>query len=130
MDGVAEPDFDFRPLPIQLFDIDTTAAALLPVAAVYRITLAPLADLYARGHEPAGLLRSLAHLGDADLATDIDAVPPLAERALSRPNLLWRMQLSTMAPREDIDAVFDFVGDDAEVAVTLMQDDPPPQRRP
>lgn len=92
--------------------------------------MAALADPYARGHEPAALLRSLARLGDTDLAADTDAVPPLAELALSRPNLRWRMQLSTTAPCEDIGAVFDLVGDDAEVAVTLLQDDPPPATPP
>ncbi|OYU19958.1 MAG: chemotaxis protein CheA [Rhodobacteraceae bacterium PARR1] len=115
-----EDTFDFQPLPILIPESDAIDTPAPPAEAAFVITLAPLAELYAHGHEPGALLRALARLGRAELTADIDAIPPLADLVLSRPHLRWRMRLSTAVPREDIDSVFDFVGEDAEVSVTCL----------
>lgn len=112
-----EADFDFQPLAIQIFDPNEGAAGSSPQTGVYEIDFTPLAGLYAHGHEPAAVLRALSRLGEVRLTADLDAVPPLAELNLSQPHLRWRMQLATDAPREDIDAVFEFIGDDADITV-------------
>ena len=114
--GEEEP-FDFQPLPLDFLplpDIPETPAQ----AGGYSITMAPTGELYARGHEPAALLRALAQLGAARVVADTAAVPPLAQLDLARPGLRWRIDLATAAPRADIDAVFEFVGDLAGVTVT------------
>lgn len=115
--GEEDAAFEFQPLPLSILPLGEEE----PTGATYAVTLAPKADLYTRGHEPAALLRALARLGKARLTADLTAIPPLSSLDLSTPALRWRMELETTAAREEIDAVFEFVGDLAEVTVTRIE---------
>ncbi len=117
-----EADFDFQPVPIHI--PDGVAPSITPDPVTYAITLSPLAGLYAHGHEPAALIRALRRLGEVEVIADIDAIRPLAALDLSRPGLRWQMRLTTTKARDEIEAVFDFVGDDAEVTITRLLPEP------
>lgn len=117
-----EADFDFQPVPIHI--PDGVATGIAPDPATYAIALSPLAGLYAHGHEPAALIRALRRLGEVEVIADIDAIRPLAALDLSRPGLRWQMRLTTTKARDEIEAVFDFVGDDAEVTITRLLPEP------
>lgn len=91
-----------------------------PATSAYHIAFEPSADLYAHGHEPAALLRSLAKLGEGRIEADPAAVPVLAALDPDRPALRWTMTLHTAAPREDIKQVFEAVEHLALVAIRLL----------
>lgn len=122
-------DFVFEPLPLDLF---APAEDSSPPAqdGGHAVTLAPTGELYARGHEPAALLRALSQLGDMHLTVDTAAIPALSELDLSRPQLRWQLALPAAVSRDDIDAVFEFVGDAAGVTVSEIAADIPPHVPP
>ena len=112
-----EEPFDFQPLPLDLSPLPETDQVEGKGGVVYSITLMPRAELFACGHEPAALLRALAEMGKPRLFVNFEDVPPLSALDLSEPRLWWQMDLATTASREEIEAIFDFVGDLAEVTV-------------
>lgn len=117
--------FDFQPVVLDIFatddlEPDTPAEDVAEPATGFVITLAPRAELYAAGHEPAALLRALARLGEGRLVADLDAVAPLSELDLGEPRLTWRLDLCTSSSQEDIEAIFDFVEDLARITVQPM----------
>jgi two-component system chemotaxis sensor kinase CheA len=117
-------DFDFQPLTLDLGDLGEAATPAAVAQNSYSISLAPTGQLYARGHEPAAFLRALGQLGEVQLFPDTAAVAPLSQLDLSDPQLRWRMELTTTATREEVDAVFEFLGDSADVAVTDRMPEP------
>lgn len=119
--GATEDDaFDFQPLPLDLMEMAAPADSTEPQPAVYAITLVPSADLYICGHEPVALLRALAELGDLQVIADLSGVPPLSEMDLGQPRVQWQVTLSTFSSREDVDSVFEFVGNLAEVTIVAI----------
>lgn len=132
LDSLAESDntsasvdesFDFQPLPLNIFQADDADSATTPVPIDYVITFAPQAGLYATGHEPAALLRSLQHLGEADVTAELDEIPILSEMDLDNPHLRWRMHLSSHVSLEEIEGVFDFIGDLAQITIMRVARD-------
>lgn len=116
--GGDEEPFDFQPVTLDFLSLPDLVDPAVPAGTAYDITLVPKGELYTLGHEPAALLRALSQLGEARLTVDTAAIPPLSELDLSQAGLRWHMHLTTSAPREEIDAVFDFVGDLAGATVT------------
>lgn len=107
----------FEPLPLDILALPQ------PIAAApqgFAITLAPTAELYARGHEPAALLRALQRLGTLSVRAETGGVAPLQDLDLGRPALCWRITLTGPARREDVEEVFEFVGDLAGIAITPL----------
>lgn len=110
-------EIDFEPVMLDLslaFDAEPPAEA---ASGGFSITIAPSAELYAAGHEPAALLRALAQFGEMRTEIDFDAVPPLAAFDFGASGLRWHVELATAAPIEEVEAVFDFVGDHAGFSI-------------
>jgi len=115
-------DFDFQPLPI---DIGALPGSVDEPEHGYRIVLAPGASFYANGHEPGAVIRSLRRIGKARVSPEADAVPPLSGLDLANPALRWSIELQTEARRDEVDEVFDFVGDLADVTIDALAAAPP-----
>ena len=113
-------NFDFKPVQIDILSAVGLQAGTKFSKRKYNITFRPTGDLYAKGHEPASFLRSLSRLGEIRLEAEIEAIPSLLEINLSQPNLHWRMVLHTTAEKGEIETVFDFVGDLADVSINDM----------
>lgn len=113
----AEEAFAFQPQTIDIFGLSQTEPAATP-PPLLGLVFRPTAAAYAAGHEPLALLRALGELGDLDIRTNLDGIPPLTSLDLSAPGMFWRMELATTAPRQDVEAVFDFVGDLAPVEIS------------
>lgn len=119
--GDMEDDvIDFQPLPLDLLEMAAPADNTEPQPAVYAITLVPSADLYTCGHEPVALLRALAELGDLQVIADPSGVSPLSAMDLGQPRLQWNVTLSTCSSRDDIESIFEFVGNLAEVTIVAI----------
>lgn len=128
-----EGEIAFTPIALDLFapggaaddPVDDAPSGPPARAADFVIRLQPRADLYTVGLEPAALLRSLSKLGEMVVAADTAAITPLAGFDPGQPNLRWQITLRGIARQEDIEAVFEFVGDLAEIAITALPEDAP-----
>lgn len=111
----AEPDeFGFTPV---------MAAPLMPIGADWTITFKPTAETYAKGNDPALLLRELERLGPCKVELDVSALPSFADLTPEDSYLAWTVTLTTDADETAIRDVFDFVAGDC--AVTITQAAPP-----
>jgi two-component system chemotaxis sensor kinase CheA len=101
--------------------------------AHYVVSFHPAPDLFAVGSDPILLLRNLAALGRIDsVKVDSENLPGLAALTTNVSYLAWEVELVTLAPRSEIDEVFEFVLDCATVrigekgAIAAQQADGPP----
>ncbi|HEV8472344.1 MAG TPA: chemotaxis protein CheA [Methylomirabilota bacterium] len=92
------------------------ASASAPAAAadapttVYAIRFLPPRDLLVRGLDPLRLADALAELGEvSELAPEAGALPALAEMDPESAYVGFRCRLQTTRPRQDVEAVFEFV---------------------
>jgi two-component system chemotaxis sensor kinase CheA len=133
--------FEFVPTivsvePIESIDTVEVAPETGLGASNYRIRFAPRGELYGTGNEPLALFRALRQLGDLTVEADAGAVTLLSDFDPSEPRLLWNLTLATEATREEIEAVFEFVADVAELGIEALPDpgklpdggDTPPDR--
>lgn len=133
-------DFEFEPLALDFAATDTAATdtAAAPGAAAagidappatgvttWEIRLAPRADMYMNGHEPAALITALAGLGTVRVAADWADVPSLDDFSADDPQLRWSIRLTTEATEAEIAAIFDFIEDAAAIRISRAPSDPP-----
>jgi two-component system, chemotaxis family, sensor kinase CheA len=106
-------DLDF--IPVRVEELDSPDEA---VEFEYSIIFRPKPELLKNANEPLYILRELRKLGPLDLVVEIDRLPPLAELEADRPYLGWIGTLRTVAKREQLDEVFEFVIGDCELEIT------------
>ena len=84
----------------------------------YLISFRPAPDLFATGTDPALLLRNLSGLGKVfSSKLDYSQLPRLTELRVSTCYLSWQIEVKTLAPRDEIDEIFEFVLDCAAVRI-------------
>ncbi|MBL8940651.1 MAG: chemotaxis protein CheA [Archangium sp.] len=89
-----------------------------PVAkdAVWHVTFQPQPEMFARGQDPALVLRELVSLGSvSEVQAQLDALPSLERLDPERCFLSWRVRLETKATEAELKEVFAFVDDVATV---------------
>lgn len=123
----AEDEIDFVPIVLDIFAGVGEAETATEEPGGQRVSFAPGGDFYAAGHEPVALLRSLGRLGRAEVTADVSDVPLLSALDLREPRMRWDVVFTEPVPQEEIEAVFEFVGDLAGMAITALPgDDPSP----
>jgi two-component system chemotaxis sensor kinase CheA len=86
--------------------------------AVYHIHFAPALHIFSRGTNPLLLLRNLQDVGEVvDIQADISRIPTLAALDPTLCYLSWIAKLRTDRAVSDIEDVFAFVEDDAEIRI-------------
>jgi len=88
-----------------------------PAKSRWEILFRPDAELFTRGGNPILLMRDLSSLGDCDVKTHIDRVPPLHEIEPTSCYLWWTATLQTEAEIDAIRDVFMFVEDCGELEI-------------
>jgi two-component system chemotaxis sensor kinase CheA len=138
-DMVGEPmdefDIDFVPVMVTLNGADETpepialapAAAdsfeAAPMAAANRwiIRFTPHSELYARANDPLLLFRELATLGQLEIRTLIDEIPPLADFEPFGVYCSWELTLtSATAGEAQIAEVFEFVDGNCDLEIVSV----------
>ncbi|MCU0701629.1 MAG: chemotaxis protein CheA [Myxococcaceae bacterium] len=90
--------------------------------STWHVTFQPQPEMFARGQDPALVLRELVDLGsEAEVKALLDGLPPLEALDPERCFLGWRVRLVTTAPEATIRDVFSFVDD---VATVLLEREP------
>ena len=77
----------------------------------------PNADMLRNGSDPLLLIRQLRQLGELNLSVDAERLPELMTMRPEIPYLGWTGALRTEATREQLQDIFDFVGD-CEITIT------------
>ena len=102
-------DIDFMPVKADTF----SDAALRS----FEITFRPHADMLRNGSDPLLLMRQLRQLGVLELSADAERLPDLKTMRPEIAYLSWTGMLRTEATREQLQDLFDFVGD-CEISLT------------
>jgi len=110
-------------------DADLSAAAPSTVAPAepevtgerrFCIAFAPHSEMLQKANEPLLLVRQLRRLGGVGVEADTSRVPQLAALDPEAAYLSWTYTLDTGAPQSAIHEVFEFVEDDCDLQVTLL----------
>jgi two-component system chemotaxis sensor kinase CheA len=88
-----------------------------PVLRSFTIMFRPNSDMLRNGSDPLLLLRQLRQLGELELSADTSRLPDLKSMRPEVPYLSWAATLRTAASREQLQELFDFVGD-CEITIT------------
>lgn len=83
----------------------------------FEIAFRPNADMLRNGSDPLLLMRQLRQLGELELSADAERLPDLTSLRPEIAYLSWTGTLRTEATREQLQDIFDFVGD-CEIAIT------------
>jgi two-component system, chemotaxis family, sensor kinase CheA len=111
-------DFDFTPV-----QSDGFGGAVDDGKQSYSITFRPKPEMLRNANEPLYILRELRGLGELNLVADLSGLPPLSDIQPDQPYVAWTGTLRTDAPRNAIDAVFEFVVGDCDLSI--VEDAPP-----
>lgn len=81
------------------------------------IRFKPHGSLYETGNDALAIARALAKLGRVTISTETSAVRPLTSFDVTTPNLAWRIALETEEAQSEIESVFEFVFDVADIDI-------------
>jgi two-component system chemotaxis sensor kinase CheA len=77
----------------------------------FEIAFQPGADMLRNGSDPLLLMRQLRQLGELELSANVERLPDLTSLRPEIAYLSWTGTLRTEATREQLQDIFDFVGD-------------------
>ena len=86
----------------------------------YRIRFKPGADSFRRGNDPLRLLRVLAEMGELHGEADVSGIPTGEAFDPEACYFAWTLDLATTASPAQVEEVFAWVRDDAEVAIEAL----------
>jgi two-component system chemotaxis sensor kinase CheA len=79
-------------------------------------------NLFASGNEPLLILREVARLGNVSVVTQIHRIPPLESINPEACYLAWSIRLETTKPESAVREIFEFVEDDCDLTITIVED--------
>ncbi|MEO6366857.1 MAG: Hpt domain-containing protein, partial [Steroidobacteraceae bacterium] len=86
----------------------------------WRIGFKALPELLNRGNDPLRIFDELSGLGELTAMADCSQVPSLPDLDPAQCHIQWELLLSTNAPREAIDLIFEWADGDCELSVTQV----------
>lgn len=86
----------------------------------WKIDFIPAEGMLLTGNEPVRLLRELGSMGTLKVDANVDRVPELHDLVPDECHISWVLWLETEQGEEDILEVFDWVLDDCQLTITLM----------
>ncbi len=90
---------------------------ILQSSSEWHIRFVPQEDMLRTGNDPARMLRELAQLGEMNVEVDLSKIPDLTAINSDSCYLSWDIHLSSSAPKEAIEEVFEWVEGEAEVQI-------------
>ncbi len=115
-----------------IFPSVSTASEISPSAAasdaipqnLFLIRIAPPANIFQRGLEPAKLFDELREFGEiTSLACETDHIPRLSELDPEELCLHWVLRFKTERDEQAVRTIFEFIEDESEIEVTPMNQD-------
>ncbi len=97
--------------------VSTSTPAVASVSA-WNIVFRPHPQMLSGGNDPLRLFRELQALGPLQVAVEAEHLPALASLDPETCVIGWRLQLDAQVCREQIEAVFEWVEGECELAIT------------
>ena len=119
----ADPDLQalLRFLPAKAGKAEAAAKEAGPAPAPadkhWRIHFRPHSGVFQQGIDPGMFLDSLRALGDCEIQTLVEALPPLSELDPELSHLAWSIRLATAADEAAIRDVFCFIEGDCDLEI-------------
>ncbi len=101
-------------------DEETAPEASAGSVAGWRIVFRPYEHLLRTGNDPVRMFRELGFLGQTEVALDDSRLPPFEDMDPEVPYLAWTLEVYTDAPRERVEAVFEWVEGDCELDIRAL----------
>lgn len=111
-DRDAEEFTEYQPI---LLTLDDLAA---PSTTLWQIDFRPTAELFRSANDPLRLFQALETLGEMSVSLSEDTIPLLADLDPDASYLGWHIELQSDCSQDDIEAIFDFVLDVAEIKIS------------
>ena len=92
-------------------------------ASLYLINFKPDAEIFRNANEPILLIRELKTLGEVYVKVDYSRLPKINIMEPEDSYLSWTMILRGAVKKEDVEEVFEFVEDNCDLEIKLMDDD-------
>jgi len=86
----------------------------------WHIKFRPYKHFFRTGNDPYRILRELATLGEMKVNTDISAIPDFMELNPEECYLAWEIEISSTAPRIEIDEIFAWVEGDCDLEIVPL----------
>jgi two-component system chemotaxis sensor kinase CheA len=86
----------------------------------WKISFCPHANLLKTGNDPVRMFRELSELGDLEVIVDLQGVPSLFNLDPEECHLSWTLILKGSIQREEIDDIFDWVEDECDLSIQLL----------
>ena len=96
---------------------------------VWAITFQPEPQILLTGNEPLRIFRELEELGELLVAANTDAVPAFDQISVDECFVSWNLRLDSSVDREDIESAFDWVLDECELTIELVDANAAPVRQ-
>jgi len=120
----ATDDSGFQPVPFSFDSLDgEDDLAIDDGRNVFTVRFKPRSDLYAKGNEAVLLLRELAKLGDLQVRCETEDLPSLDQLDPEGAYFGWLIRVETDSDEEAIRHVFEFAEWDAEIEITVGEDE-------
>lgn len=90
----------------------------------WRIAFSPHTDLLKTGNDPVRMFRELSSLGELTTKVDFQGVPDFYDLDPEECHLSWNLELVGDVPETDINDIFDWVEEECDLAVQLINGQP------
>ncbi|CAL75694.1 Chemotaxis protein cheA [Bradyrhizobium sp. ORS 278] len=107
--------------PVETKPAPSASDAKLLSEQTYRIRFRPHTEMLRKANEPLLLIRQLRKLGTLTTEVDFSALPALEALDPEAAYFNWTFTLETAVPRGSIQDVFEFVEDDCDLQIDLLQ---------
>lgn len=89
----------------------------------WSIYFKPCVDILRTGNDPVRMFRELSEMGEIEVVVDCSELPVLSSLDSEACFLAWTITLHADVQKEQIDEVFEWVVDDAEIVIKPLDDD-------
>ncbi len=89
----------------------------------YEIIFAPKSELFKHANEPLLIVRELKTLGTLEAVPNLEKLPSLKGMDGEEAYISWQFHLTTEAPYEDVEEVFEFVTEDCHLSIKVSAHD-------
>ncbi len=87
---------------------------------IWQIDFKPNKDIMASGNDPLRIINELSSLGDVECETIRKRFPKLPKLNPEKIYLSWKILLTSEAHQEEIEELFEWVMDDADIKISLV----------
>ncbi len=86
------------------------------------IKFKPNSDIFHTGNDPLPLIRELSSLGEVELTTDLNAIPPFEMLDAEQSYISWELKIITDADKDVLSEIFAWVEDLCDLEIIALQD--------